>query len=146
MCFSAHPSSVLQPDPPPWCLPSHFPFKVIVRISSKGFLRRTPRVYPVSQSCCVRPFQDQLFLLSRVVDRLSHRISCNEATSAFTARYSLVYCAYSFLNMLSEGSIALLSRHDASLATGLESFTPIGLSPTRYSALRLDTPTSQRKA
>lgn len=79
-------------------------------------------------------------MLSHVIDRLSHRISCDEATSAFTLHYSLVHCAYSFLNMLSEGSIVLLSRHDASRATRLESFTSIGLSPTRCSVLSLDTP------
>lgn len=79
-------------------------------------------------------------MLSHVIDRLSHRISCDEATSAFTLHYSLVHCAYSFLNMLSEGSIVLLSRHDASQATRLESFTSVGLSSTRCSVLILDTP------
>jgi membrane protein YqaA with SNARE-associated domain len=47
----------------------------------------------------------------------------NEATSAFTVRCNLVSCAYSFLSMLSEGSAVLLSRHDTSLATRLESFS-----------------------
>ena len=37
----------LQPSPPPWCLRSHFPFKVIGTASSTRFLRRAPRASPV---------------------------------------------------------------------------------------------------
>jgi hypothetical protein len=40
----------LRPDPSPWRLCPHFPLTVIAGISSTRFLRRAPRVSPVSTS------------------------------------------------------------------------------------------------
>ena len=48
VCFAAHSSSVVRPNPPPSYLPLHFPFKVIVPTSSAGFLHRARRASPVS--------------------------------------------------------------------------------------------------
>src|SRR5438270_12066438 len=86
----------------------------------------------------------QSLLLSRVMDRLSHR--------KFGSRgYVCVHCTLQpgalrilLSSMLSEGSVALLSRHDASPATGLESFSP-GWSLTNWQMCPfLDTPMSPR--
>src|SRR5439155_21474601 len=48
--FAARPSTVLRPDPSPWCLCRHFPLTVIADISSASFLRRAPRASPVDTS------------------------------------------------------------------------------------------------
>src|SRR5436853_4364645 len=85
----------------------------------------------------------QLLLLSHVIESLSLRNWCNEATSAFTARCNLVICACSFLSMLSEGITVLLSLHGASPATRLESIR-LGRTFTDWLMCPcLDTPTNQ---
>jgi len=72
-----------------------------------------------------------LLLPSRVIDRLGHRDACDEATCTFTFRYNLERCASSFQRMLSEGFTMLLSRHDASRATGPWALLAlVGLAPT----------------
>lgn len=112
------------------------------------FLHRASRVSPVSTSSftsCRRWYPaggNYRFRLISVSPCCFHALStvsatgfaCNEATSAFTVRYNLEFCRIS-LKCLSEGFTGSLSFRGASQATRMESFLPIGLSPTRCCVL-----------
>ena len=143
--FAAHRSPVLRPDPPPWCLcpplPTHGYRQASPRrgffAGHRGLLQfpHHPSLHVAADTPPVRDCRIGLVSVSpccfRTLSTVSATgIACNEATSAFTARYNLERCASSFRACCRRAPPSCFRATAPPQLRGLSLLASVGLSPT----------------